>query len=113
MPLDISEVRRLTSQAERSLARAPGEMKRILDRAARAALADKTYQDRSRNLRESTAVGEVLEAGDQAAVVFGAAEEYASFVERRGFSDVEGRAAEAATEIEYFLDAEAEKLGAL
>jgi hypothetical protein len=106
----MSAVYEMHEEGVEGLRRAPSVMKEILDDAAARVLAEKTYRDRTHNLRESTSASEVMVAGDEAVVVFGAREPYASFVENRGFSDVEGKAAEADIEIQYALEGEVERL---
>jgi len=112
MPLDISEVLALTREAVRSLETAqPKEVKRILDRAAADERRTHAYRNRTGWLEKSTFAADLDAPTDGWSFELGARMHYASYVDNRGLMRIDEKAAKAATEIEYYLDGEAERLG--
>jgi hypothetical protein len=88
-------------------------MKEVLDSFAEAERHEHAFTNRTGALESSIYASELIEVGDQAVVEFGAHEEYAEFVERRGYMDMEGQAQAAENEIESLLDSNAITIGAL
>lgn len=111
MPADMSRVYAFERDANRMLDNVGAGMKRILDGKAAIERRTHAYQNRTRRLEGSTfALGPLPEL-DGVRVEFGARMPYASYVEDRGLSRVSDLAAQATTEIDYYLDAQVERLG--
>jgi hypothetical protein len=112
MPVDVSQVHRLTREAEKTLDATGAGMKKILDKGAAEERRTHVYKNRTLRLQGSTfALGPF--AGDDVEIEFGARMPYASFVEGRGLSRISEIAQRSEVEIDYFLDGEAEKLARL
>jgi hypothetical protein len=88
----------------------PKEMKRILDRAASTERRTHDYKNQTGYLEASTFAGDIEHNGDDYTVDFGARAPYAEYVNNRGLMHIDELGQEAETMIDYFIDAEAEKL---
>lgn len=98
---------RFADDATRALAEAGVVMKTILDEAAVEAKDTAAYIPRTGYLDDSTFAGPIEVTGRGVRVEFGARADYASHVERRGFS----RTAAVAAEAEKTIDAALHALG--
>lgn len=113
LQLDISEVVALTREATRSLEdRQPRQFHRIIERAASTERRTHPWRNRTYHLEQSTFATELQKTSDGYEVELGARTFYASFVDNRGFMRLPQLAERAALEIDYYLDGEAERLGA-
>lgn len=109
--VDMSEVQSLTREANASFRRQRSQFKRILDAHAADARRTHAYRNRTFNLERSTFASEIEGDAAEFSSEFGARVFYSSFVERRGYQNIDGHAREAEVEIDYMLDGEAEQLG--
>lgn len=109
--VDVGGIDEVTRKALRSIRRAPREMQRILARKAAIERRTHEYQNRTHNLEDSTFASEVRKEGDKHIVEFGARTFYSSYVDNRGLMRLHEFAAEAETEIDYYLDGEVMRLG--
>lgn len=107
----MREVVALTRAAERTLGNVPDDMKKILDAAAREERRTHVYNNYTHRLENSTFALGPLGSGDEVSVEYGARMEYASFVDNRGRTRVRELGNEAATEIEFKFDGDADALG--
>ncbi len=111
--LDISEVLALTKAAVRSLdSQQPAAVLKILDNAAKEERTTHVYNNITGMLEASTfaALGEV-EAPDGWSFELGARMDYASDVHGRGRSRIKELCESAITEVDFYLDVEALRLG--
>jgi len=103
--LDISDVLAAERAAIRHLEReVPREMHRIVADAAQTERREHTYQNRTGDLERATKATETVITDDVVQVSLVAEEEYASFVNKRGYMVIDESAQQAELEIEYFLD---------
>ncbi|MGK3981308.1 hypothetical protein WMF38_57455 [Sorangium sp. So ce118] len=109
--VDISDVPAVTRAAERTLGNVGDDMKKILDAAAREERRTHIYNNITHRLENSTFALGPFGSGDDVSVEYGARMEYASFVDDRGRTRVRELGDQAATEIEYRLESEADALG--
>lgn len=111
--VDASEVHSLTAAAEQVLGTSGERMHAILESAAADERASHDYTNRTHNLEDSTFATELEGSADEQSVEIGARTFYASFVEARGFQDIELKIADAEVAIETMFDVDAEHLAGL
>ena len=112
--VDISEVLALTREAVRSLDRTqPQGVKRILDAAARDEVRTHEYNNITGRLEASTFASPIIGFTDGFMVELGARMPYASHVARRQRTRIDQIAEQAAVEVDFYFDGEAQRLGAL
>lgn len=112
--LDISEVLALTKAAVRSLEdQQPAGVFKILDSAAAEERRTHAYRNITRHLEQSTFASEPVKTDDGFSSELGARTHYASDVEQRGRSRIVELAEQAITEVDFYFDGEAQRLGTL
>jgi hypothetical protein len=79
-------------------------MKRILDAAATSERRTHAYKNRTFALQRGTQASEIIEVGDQRMVMLQMDTDYASYVVRRGLSNIDDVAQKAASLIEDDLN---------
>ena len=98
--VDLSDMLKMSENARKFLKRVPMIILGRLMRHATMARNRHRYQNRTYHLQQSTfARGPVTQGADATMSEFGARTHYAGYVEARGFQDIEGHAAAAASEI--------------
>jgi len=111
--VDIREVEALTAEADFLLASAGRRMHEVLAAKGEEAQASHRYQNRTTTLESSTYAADLDLNANGSSVEFGARAEYASFLEARGFQDLETKAAEADAEIAATFDDDLKRLASL
>lgn len=106
MPLDISEVKRITRRASYLFGRIPARMLRIGTWAARFERDSHAYHNRTGKLEAST-LATVSEGADEATLTLDMGMPYASYVDDLGYSNI----GEAAGMIDHELSAGFEAMG--
>lgn len=105
--IDVSDIIEMAQRAERSLDSVDDDMLDLAEQAAEHLQTIDHYQDRTGNLRKSTrAVG----GGIGGAVKLEMAEEYASYVHARGFSNFDDVAKELEEQIDTGIDRMLERI---
>lgn len=103
--VDLDELHAFTAAAARSLREEqPAEMKRILDAACAEDAAGHAYLNRTGDAEAATAASEIMQIGDDVIVQAGMDVPYASYLDRRGFTEIVPLLEGAATELEYYFD---------
>lgn len=102
--VDFTEVSKMTVRAETEFEAMPRQMLDILTEAADNELAGHGYQNRTGNLEASTYAAPLFTSTSEATVEFGAREDYASYLEAKGLSQIDELAAEADQEIQFRLE---------
>lgn len=109
--VDLGQVEALTRAAEETLDGVGDDMKTILDAAAAEERRTHVYNNYTHRLENSTFALGPFERGNEVEVEYGARMEYASYVDNRGRTRVRQFGDQAATEIEFKFDGDAEALG--
>lgn len=113
LKVDISEVVALTREGISTLGSSPARMLELLREKAAEERATHLYQNRTGNLEASTFGAWVEQGPNEYSVEFGARTFYASYVDNRGLTRVHELAGEAEIELDFMLDADAERLSRL
>jgi hypothetical protein len=111
--VDITEVLAMTKAAVRSLNGVGVAMKKTLDKAAKEERRTHEYNNITHRLENSTFALGPFGSGDNVEVEYGARMDYASNVEDRGRSNVSKIGDQAAVELDYYFDSEAQRIGGM
>lgn len=112
--VDVSAVHRMIAEAEQSLlVTQPAMMKTTLDAAAEHERSSHDYQNRTGDLEAETQATDLEESPDAYSVTLLADTDYAEYVNRRGLMTIDDTATEAETELQYYFEAEADRIAGL
>ena len=112
--VSLGNLKERTEAAVRSLREEqPAQMKATLDAAAENERATHEYQNRTGNAEASTQAGELQQSGDSVSVEFGMGVEYAIYLDERGLTGIVAAAEGAETELQYYFEAERDRIAGL